>query len=136
MTNLYDQDKASFKLDDLDIFIRAEAYVNEILDKDEHLILANNYYVHNLGEIDIISKKGQYLYATLVLVKNKTNTDYTELENSYNQNKLSVYRALKHFTSYRKLNAEKRKLQIALVTYDNDYKFIDYNISSWDLLRN
>ncbi len=75
---------------------RAERLVGRHLESAGHLILAYNYTVHNIGEVDIISYCRGRLYATEV--KARQVDTISESERTFNRSKQK--RVLRTFRTY------------------------------------
>ncbi len=57
-------------------FAEAERRVESLLKSQGHRILARNFAIHNLGEIDIISLRNGVIFATEVKARQHENHDF------------------------------------------------------------
>ena len=117
----------------LNAFIRSERYICELLENRGHTILAQNYFVHNVGEVDIISMKDGVLYATEVKAR-KTHDQFGGAKAQFTIEKQSrVIKALQHYASYQNQHDIQVKLLYAAIKWDDQQVIVDCELLDWDL---
>lgn len=118
---------------DLEAFIKAEHFVSSKLKASGHVILAHNYFVHNVGEIDIITFKEGVLYATEVKARNINDRFGGSKAQFAHEKQTKVIKTLNHFASYQNQNDIPQQLLAATVDWNDEQEIINCEIFNWDL---
>ena len=111
---------------------RAERLVGRCLEKAGHVILAYNYSVHNIGEIDVISLCDGTLFATEV--KARQVDTISESERAFNR--VKQQRVLRTFRIYLVSQGQTDRdlgLLAARVLWDSRNKIQSIQIDPWPL---
>lgn len=117
----------------LEDFIQAERFISSELEADGHVILAHNYFAHNVGEVDIISYKDGILYATEVKARKEKDRFGGALAQFTPAKQARVIKALYHYATYRGQSDTQIKILAASIVWDEDNNIIDHNIRDWEL---
>ena len=121
------------QLEDLNAFIRAERCISNVLSEQGHTVLAHNYFVHKLGEIDIITKKDGVLYAVEVKARQVDDQFGGPAAQFTHEKQQRVIKTLKHYASYQNQYDIDMQLLAATVEWDENNNIVSHNIFPWEL---
>ncbi len=122
----------SYSMNDIPPFVSAERHVEKVLLSYGHIILARNYRVPRLGEIDLISLHKGKVYA--VEVKARQVTDRYGAESRFTAAKQQkVIKTLYRYLSDQHQTDRELGLLAAEIYWDRDFVIRDCSIHEWEI---
>ncbi len=119
-------------MNDIAPFAAAERHVEKLLLSYGHTILARNYLVPKMGEIDLISFHGGTIYATEVKAR-QTKDQFGSSSRFTRAKQQKVIKTLYHYLARNRQQDRDLGLLAAEVFWDKDYVIRDCVIREWEM---